>query len=184
MWSFKIVLCRSVGHYIKNLDDCRGIAAVYRSTTVALSLIPLTGIGNFYSGNSFDGNFELAEGLIALFSLWCGCVYCCNEFQRRHDDNPLLCCELIWSLLLAAINIVRYIICAVSTNSLEFNYELSLAMVTVVISLIFCYCGCAEKRCLIGSGIVNVIVVGLMEMIRDVHKAANNENDGNGCPFI
>ena len=78
MWSFKIVFgnkdcdlksCKSVDDYINNLDDYRGTAAVYRYFTVGLSMIPLTGISNFYSGNSFNGVFELAEGLIALFSI-------------------------------------------------------------------------------------------------------------------
>ena len=193
MWNFKIVLCnkdcdlkscRSVDDYINNLDNCRGTAPVYRHTTIALSKIPLTGISNFYSGNTFDGVFELVEGLVALFSICCCtcCLYCCEGFQHRHDDNPVLYCQLFWSLLLAAINIVRYVIC---TNSFEISYEFFLAMVTVVIPLIFCRCGCVvEKRCLIASAIVNVIVVGLMEMIKDGYMAANNENDGNGCPFI
>ena len=97
MWSSKIVFgnkdcdlksCRSVGDYIKNLDDCRGTAAVYRYFTVGLSMIPLTGISNFYSGNSFDGAFELVEGLVAI---WCGCIYCCDEFQRRDDSSPCHC---------------------------------------------------------------------------------------------
>ena len=73
MWSFKVVLCnkdcdlkscRSVDDYIKNLDSCRGTAAVYRYTTVALSMIPLTGISNFYSGNTFDAVFKLANSTI------------------------------------------------------------------------------------------------------------------------
>ena len=42
---------------IKNVDECRGTAAVSRYTTVALSVIPLTGIGNFHSGNYFDAMF-------------------------------------------------------------------------------------------------------------------------------
>ena len=188
MWSFEIVLgnkdcdlksCRSVDDYIKNLDNCRGTAAVYRYFAVGLSVIPLTGISNFYSGNIFDGAFELVEGLVALISICCCCVYCFNEDQC--DDNPLL---FFWSFLLATINIVRCIICALSTNSFEFSYELSLAMVTAVISIILCCCGCAEKRCVIASVIVNVIVVVLMEMIKDFYMAVTNENDGNGCPII
>ena len=38
--------CKNVDDYIKNLDDCRGTAAVYRYFTVRLSMIPLTGFGN------------------------------------------------------------------------------------------------------------------------------------------
>ena len=77
----------------------------------------------------------------------------------------------------------RCIVCTVLTNSFEV-YEFSLAMTTVVISLIFCCCGCAERKCWIASAILNVIVVGLMETIRDVYMASYNENDGNGCPFV
>ena len=191
MWSFKTVLCnkdcdlklcKNVDDYIKNFDDCRGTAAVNRIITIGLSMIPLTGISNFYCGNIFDGVFELAEGLIALLSICCGCIYCCDEIQYRNDDSciPLLVC---WSLLLAAISIVRCVVCTILTNSFEL-YEFSLAMTTVVISLIFCCCGCADRRCLIVSAIVNMIAVGLMEIIRDVYMASYNENDGNGCPFV
>ena len=104
MWSFKIVLCnkdcdlkscKNVDDYITNLDDCRGTAAVYRYFSIGLGMIPLTGICNFYSGNNFDGVFELVEGLVALFSIWCGCIYCCDEIQHRNDNtHPLLVCEL------------------------------------------------------------------------------------------
>ena len=61
--------CRSVDDYIKNLGNCRETAAAYRYLTVGLSMIPLTGISNFYRRNSFDALFELAKGLVTLISI-------------------------------------------------------------------------------------------------------------------
>ena len=196
MWSFKIVLCskdcdlklcKSLKDYINNIDECRGTAAVYRSTTIGLSLIPLTGFGNFYSGNKFDGAFKIAEGIIALLSICCCCAYV--NGSPHNDDDLILACELFWSVLLMAVNIVRYAMCIASTNSFDsynYAYEFCLMMTTMAISLIFGCCGCASrrKRPWIVSAILNVIVVILMETIRDVYMAANYENDWNGCPFI
>ena len=199
MWSFKIVVCnndcdlkscKNVDDYIKNLDECRGTAAVYRYTTAALSFIPLTGIGNFYSARKFDAVFEIIEGIIAFLTVCCCCAYCCDDLRGRDDDNPLLGFELLLSFLLAVVSIVRCIMCTAASIEnfdlleLLYHYEFYLSMVTVVISLIFCCCGCAERKCWIASAILNVIVVAVMEIIRDVYMAINNENDGNGCPFI
>ena len=171
-------LCKDMSEYIKNTDGCRGTAGVYKNITIGLSLIPLTGISNFYCGNHFDGIFEIIEGLIVLFAI-CGC--CCYSHNNRvhnADDIPFFFCESFWSFLLAAINIVRYAILASTDPSKP--YEFSLMMTSLVISLIFCFCGCANKKCWVVSIIINAIVVGLMEVIRDVYM----ENDGNGCPFI
>ena len=57
-------------------------------------------------------------------------------------------------------------------------------MTTLVISIISCCCGCADKRCWIISAIVNITVIELMEMARDVYIAVYSEKDGHGCPFI
>jgi len=80
MCNFKIVLCnkdcdlklyKDVNDYIKNVDDCRGKAAVsYRLTTIILSMIPLSGISKIYSRNYFDAVFEGLEGGITLFSIF------------------------------------------------------------------------------------------------------------------
>ena len=192
MWSFKIVCskecdlksCKSLDDFIKNLDDCRGNAAVKKYIAVVLSVIPLTGLGNFYSGNKFDGIFELAEGIIVLISICCCCIHCrCDE--NGDDSYEMFTCELFCSYLLMLINIVRFMVYAALTYSFD-SYKFCLMITTVVISLIFSCCGCAtkEKICWIAPIIVNVVVVVLMELIRDVYIAASNENDWNGCPFI
>ena len=194
MWSFKIVLCnkdcdlklcKDVSDYIKNADDCRGTAAVvYRFTTQALSMIPLTGINNFYSGNYFNAVFEVLEGVIVLFSL----RQCCRLNDVLHtDDDPLLACRpyAFWSFLLAVINVVRYVTICLSTKSFQL-YEFSLMLTTVVIFLLFYCCarGCANKKCWIVSSVVNAIVVALMEIARDIYMTSYSDSDGNGCPFI
>jgi len=192
LWSFKIVLCnkdcdlklcKDLSDYIKNADDCRGTAAVYRSYTQVLSMIPLpaAGISKIYSGNYFDAVFEILEDVIALLSI---CHCCCLCDTRNVDDDPLLACGAFWSFLLAVINVVRYVICQALTESYQLSYELSLMITSLAISLVFCCCGCANNRCWIASLILNVIAVGLMEMIRDFYMATYSDTDGNGCPFV
>ena len=193
MWSFKIVLgnkecdlklCKDVSEYIKNTDGCRGTTGVYKSLAIGLSLIPLTGISNFYCGNILNGIFEAIEGLIILFAIGCCCCYFCEDTLDDNIDIPFLLCESFCSLLLAAINILRYAICQLDSIDSFKLYEFSLMMTSLAISLIFCCCGYADKRGWITSIIINAIVVGLMEVIRDVYMDIYNENDGNGCPFI
>ena len=196
MWSFKIVLCnkecdlklcKDVNDYIKNADDCRGTAAaVYRSTTQALSIIPLSGINKIYSGNYFDAVFEVLEGVIALISIFYCCCCCCNfDDVCKDDDHPLLAWGTILSFLLAFIDVVRYVISEASIESFQL-YEFSLMITSIVIFLVFFCCGfhSANKSCWIASFILNVIAVGLMEMIRDIYMATISDSDGNGCPFV
>ena len=194
MWSFKIVLCnkdcdlklcKDVNDYIKNADDCRGTAAVsYRSTTIILSMIPLSGINKLYSGNYFDAVFEGLEGVIALISI-CKCYCCCRYLDdvRKDDNHPLLACRACRSFLLILINVARYVISEVSTESLQL-YEFSLMMTSIVIPLLFFCCGCVKKKCWFVSIILNLITVGLMEVTRDIYMATYSDSDGNGCPFV
>lgn len=174
-------LCKDVNEYINNFDECRGTAGVYRYLTVGLSVIPLTGIGNVYSGNTFDAVFELLEGMVALVAICAFCGYCADDMPN--DCHPALVCESICSFLLVIINVVRYAICQASADSFML-YEFSLLTTTTIITFVFSCCGCcAEKRCFIVL-FINVIVVIVMEVIRDIYNASYNENDWNGCPFI
>ena len=192
MWNFKSVVCtkecdlkscKNLNDYIRNLDECRGTAVVYRYIAVGLSFIPFTGISNFYSGNDFSAVFELAEGIL-LILLCCFCWCCCNDDLSDDDEMILLACESVWSFLIAAVNIVRFVICEALADSLELNYEFFVMLITLVIAIVSCFGGCVEKRCWMAGAILNVIVIGLMEVTRDVYMAINSENAGNGCPFI
>ena len=195
MWSFKSALCakdcdlkacKDVSDYIKNLDECRGTAGVYRYISIGLSFIPFTGISNFYSGNDFSAVFELAEGVIALI-LICFCYrICCDDYLSDEDETILLACESIWNFVLAAINILRFVICEALADSLELNYEFFIMMITLAIAAIYCYCGVVsgnKRRWMVGA-IINVIVIGVTEVARDVYIATYSENAGDGCPFI
>jgi len=48
-------------------------------------------------------------------------------------------------------------------------YEFSLMMTSLVISLLFYGCGCANKICWVVSLILNVTAIGLMEMVRNTN---------------
>ena len=193
MWSFKSVpctkdcdlkSCKDLNDYIQNVDKCRGTAAVYRYTTKILSFIPFTGSSNFYSGYKFSAVFELIEGIVVLLFISCCCCCCCSDTLSNDEKWSLLALDSIWSFLLTIISIVRFAICEALAGSFDLNYEFYLMMTTLVISIISFCCGCVDKRCWIISAIVNITVIELMEMARDVYVAINNENDGHGCPFI
>ena len=190
MWSFKSVLgtkecdlkaCKDVSDYIKNLDECRGTAGLYRYMAVGLSFIPLTGISNFYSGDDFSAVFELAEGIMALILICCFSWCCCIDDD---DEAFILLCESLWSFILAIINILRFIICEALADSLEFNYECFVMVVTLAFAIISCCGGCIDKRCWMACAIMNIIVVGVMEVVKDIVMGMYGENAGNGCPFI
>ena len=193
MWSFKSVLCtkecdlkscKDLSDYIQNVDKCRGTAAVHRYTTKLLSFIPFTGISNFYSGNKFSAVFEVIEGVTVVFLIFCCCCCCCSDTLSDHEKQHLLAFGSLWSILITAINIVRYVICDALAGSFELNYEFSLMVTSLVISIISCLCGWGDKRCWIITTFINIIVIGVMEVARDVYMASNSENDGYGCPFI
>ena len=174
LWSFKSVVC---------MKDC-GSAAVYRYAAIELSFIPFTGISNFYSGNNFSAVFEVIEGVVVLI-LICSCCCCYHDHSISDDEKEsLLAMNSVGSFILTAINILRCIICEASAGSFELNYEFSLMLTTLVITVISCCCGCAEKRSWVVTTFINIIVIGVMEVARDVYVATTSENDGNGCPFI
>ena len=195
MWNFKSVpctkdcdlkSCKDLNDYIQNVDKCRGTAGVYRLVTKLLSFIPFTGASNFYSGNKFSAVFELIEGIVVLILLFtcCSCCCCCfNNTVTNDEKQSLLAIASMWSFLLTAINIVRFVICEALADSFELNYELALMMMTLVLSIISCCCGWADERGWIVSTIVNIILIELVEMARDVYIAVYNEKDGHGCPF-
>lgn len=69
-------------------------------------------------------------------------------------------------------------------NSIEW-YGCAIMIVSVLISLMFYNCvRHSSMRCWIASAFINVIVVGVMEMARDINMANYSEKDGRGCPFI
>ena len=63
-------------------------------------------------------------------------------------------------------------------------YEFAIMITSMLISFIsYCCVRHSNITCWIAS-IVNAIVVGIMEMARDVNMAKYSENDGKGCPLI
>ena len=84
-------LCKSLDDYKKNIDNCREPnEAVHRKDVIWWSYIPFTGIGNFYSYNKLHGGFELVEGLVLLFTMYCSCCYCCIDDLRKDANHPSL----------------------------------------------------------------------------------------------
>ena len=180
--------CKSLDDYRRNTGNCREPdGAVNREDIIWWSYIPFTGIGNFYSYNTFYGGFELVEGLLFVFTIFCCCCYCCIDDLRNDPDHGLLCIEAASSLILTILTVVKVVLIILS-GSFEW-YEFAIMAMSILISFISCTCVCnsnstMKMRCWITSAFLNAIVVGVMEMARDVYMANYSENDGKGCPFV
>ena len=61
---------------------------------------------------------------------------------------------------------MRFFICEALADSLELNYEFFIMLITLVIAIVSCCGGCVDKRCWMAGAILNVIVIGLMEVTR------------------
>ena len=177
-------LCKSLDDYIKNTDNCRDPdEAVHREDIIWWSYVPFTGIANFYSSNKFYGGFELVEGLVLLFTLCCSCCYCCNDDARNDPNHGILGYQAASSLILTAVTVLKVVL-IICSGPIEW-YEFAIMITSILISLISCKCvRHSTMRCWMASAFLNIIVVGVMEAIRDIHVAKHSENDGRGCPII
>ena len=177
-------LCKSLDDYVKNTDNCRDPdEAVNREDIIWWSYVPFTGIANFYSYNKFYGGFELMEGLVLLFTMCCSCCYGCIDDARNDPNHGILGYQAASSLILTAVTVLKVVL-IIFSGSFEW-YE----FVIMIISLSFSFISCnrvhhSTMRCWIASAFINAIVVGIMEMTRDIYMAKYSDIDGKGCPFV
>ena len=177
-------LCNSRDDYIKNTDNCRQPdEAVHRNDVIWWSYIPFNGIRNFYSYNKCYRGFELVEGLVFLYAIFSSCCYCCVDHLKKDPSSVPLCHLAFSSIILTAVTVVK-VVAIICNGSFEW-YEFAIMIMSILISFISCNCNSRSNlRCWMISAFVNAIVVGVMEVARDVYMANYSENDGKGCPFI
>ena len=129
------------------------------------------GIGKFYSGDHFNGLFELIECLITLASIlvW----YCCKHQNVKLLSDVLLAVALISCYILE----IAHMICS---GQVEPFY-----IITIIISLIL---PCVLRCCCCCNSFITIIVTVSTMLLLIVTDALMvrffKENDGNGCPLI
>ena len=144
---------------------------IERLTLFAVSFVPL-GVGKFYSGDHFNGLFELAEGLITITSLLVY-MWCCSKRQNvKLVSNALLGLALVSCYVIEIIHMI-------CSKQVEPFY-----IITIVISLIL---PCILRSCYCNNAITVIVTIStmLLLMVTDAFMVYFfKENDGYGCPLI
>ena len=153
--------------------NCTEFEGIKRNTLLKVSFIPM-GISKFYSGDYFNGLFELAENFITITSLlvW----WCCKR------QNVKLIADVLLALTFVSCNVLEifHMICS---KQVEPFY-----IITFIISLILpcvlqwcCSCCCKSTHLIVIVTISTMFLLILTDAFM-VHFV--KENDGYGCPLI
>ena len=153
--------------------NCTEFEGIKRSTLFKVSLLPL-GISKFYSGDHFNGSFELAEGFITITSLlvW----WCCKRHNVKIISDVLLALALLSCYVLEII----HMICG---EQLELFY-----IITIIISLSLpCVLQCCCSCCCKSTNLIVIVTISTMLLLILTNAFMVyfvKENDGYGCPLI
>ena len=148
---------------------------IERSTLLVVSFLPL-GIGKFYSGEHFNGVFELVQGVIATTSVlvW----YCCERKNVKILSDIVLTIGLYLCFALE----VGHMVCS---KQVEYFY-----IVVMVISMMLTCCfRCCCLRCCCDMNNFLTVIVTISTMCLLIASDAFmvhffKELDGYGCPLI
>ena len=140
-----------------------------RTTLFAVSFIPL-GVGKFYSGEYFDGIFELLQGIIAITSVlvW---YYCRRKNVKRLSDVLLTI-----ALFLCFALEIGHMICS---KLVELFY-----IIVMVISLVLT---CGLRYCCLNDFLTVIVTISTMCLLIASDALMVyffKEVDGHGCPLI
>ena len=133
-----------------------------------LSFVPF-GVGKFYSGDYFNGLFELLEGLIAIASIavW----YFCKTKRLK----PFYDILLVFALLSCYVIEVTHMICSKQVEA----FYIIIMVISLILTCILRYWSCNN---------VIVIVTLLTTLFLSASDAFMvwffKEVDGHGCPLI
>ena len=143
--------------------------SIKRSTLFGVSFIPL-GIGKFYSGEHFNGIFELVQGVIAITSILVWYYYKCKNTEFLSDILLTLALFLCFALE------VGHMVCS---KQIEQFY-----IVVMVISMILTF---SLRYCCMNNFLTIIVTISTMCLliVSDalmVH--FYKKHDGYGCPLI
>ena len=176
------VVCKTWEDYFSDISGCRSNGAVDRLTTEYLSLIPFSGLSNFYKGNKFDGWCEVVNAVMALISTLPLLAACCSGHARvMRSADDMAACFAFGTITLDLVK-VFYMFAIGSADT----YEIVIMIISII--LIYLYCCCVSSMRTEAYGIIPVALVtiatGALETFRDIYTAVYNDKDGNDCPFI
>ena len=166
-------ICSHLPWSTDNNQNCTE-GGIKRDTLFKLSFLPM-GIGKFYSGDHFNGLFELIECFITLTSIivW----YIC---RRQKCQNVKLISDVL--LVLALISCyaleIAHMMCS---EQVEPFYIITIIISVILPCILRCCCCYCNNLIII---IVTVSIMLLLIVTDALMVRFFKENDGYGCPLI
>lgn len=167
------IVCKTWEDYFSDTTGCRSNGAVDRLTTELMSLIPFSGLSNFYKGNKFDGWCEVINAVMAVISILAACS--CHT----HDADCIAAYIAIGTILLDFAKIIHMI----AIGSAD-TYEIVIMITSIIFIYLYCCAAGAKVYGINPATLIVTIATGALETFRDIYTAAYNDKDGNDCPFI
>ena len=148
-------------------------------TTIFLSLIPFTGLNNFYRGDPVIGFCELVNGIMMVISIIAFCK-CHNPNARRYNHEASFMAVVVGVVIafLDLLKVVR-IIKIYDDGSIDIC-----EIMIIIISIIIIWGHCAQQEYPIVSAFNVLVATGLLELLKDIFTSIIYSKDGNGCPFV
>ena len=161
-------MCSYLSWSIDTAQNCTE-GSTERTTLFAVSFIPL-GVGKFYSGEYFNGIFELLQGIIAITSVlvW---YYC-----RRKNVKLLSDVLLTIALFLCFALEIGHMICS---KQIELFY-----IIVMIISMMLT---CGLRYCCLNDFLTVIVTISTMCLLIASDALMVyfiKEVDGHGCPLI
>ena len=162
-------ICSCLPWSTNNTHNCTE-GRIRKDTLFKVSFLPL-GIGKFYSGDHFNGLFELIECFITLTSIlvW----YFCKHQNVKYISDVLLALALLSCYVLEIIHMI-------CSKQVEPFYIITIVISPILLCILRCCCCC--------NNLITVIVTISTMLLLTVTDAIMvyfvKENDGYGCPFI
>ena len=162
-------ICSYLPWSTNNAQNCTE-GRIKRDTLFIVSFAPL-GFGKFYSGDKFNGLFELIEGLIALTSIlvW---KYCKRQNVKFISD-VILALALLSSYMLEIIHMI-------CSKQVEPFYIITIIISLILLCILRCCCCCNNLIIVIVT--ISTMVLQIVTDALMVHFF--KETDGYGCPLI
>ena len=173
MWSINTVsgynMCGYLSWSTDTAQNCTE-GSIERTTLFAMSFSPL-GVGKFYSGEHFNGIFELLQGIITITSVlvW---YYC-----RRKNVKLLSDILLTIALFLCFALEVGHMICS---KQFEPFYIIVMVISLILTCTLRCCCCCNDHL----TVIVTISTMCLLTVSDALMVYYVKDVDGYGCPLI
>ena len=110
-----------------NVTDCLKEGRAKKPIALAFSVVPFTGLLEFYTGHHFDGIFELALGIITILSIYTQLYLNCQEHIKACISVGLFLLLLVFYLA-----DIAHMIC---TETFEVFYFVEMILSLIVVSV-------------------------------------------------